>query len=124
MLFKLIIVREYEDGRVVWGVIDALRDDEDGEVSGSEYTQPGGSGGGGGGGGLHSRNTSYASSNNAFEAREVAANQWKGHVAPLQLRHRERGPPQVRPETNVSYISSYWIRMTQLTIAALFHFTN
>lgn len=68
--------------------------DDDAEPSDSEYTQAEGT---------HSRKTSYASSTMGSEVREASpANGWKGSVAPLQLRHRERGPAQVRPETNVS----------------------
>lgn len=92
-------------------MIDALRDDEADE---SDYTQ----------GGQHSRQTSYASSHLVSEANEVAAaNGWKGSVAPLQLRHRERGsePPLVRPETNVSLIYLYLVQADE---AALLHLTH
>lgn len=83
--------REYEDGRIVWNVLDGLRGDEESE---SDYTQsgdfsqsqfqP------------HSREASFASDRSVDVGNKALSKEYK-----LPLRHRDRGANEPRPQTNV-----------------------
>lgn len=71
--------REYDNGQMVWNVVDGLRgEDRSGDSSDSEYTQTGN----------HSRGASFASSASGASAANLRS-------APTKI-------AQLRPKTNVS----------------------
>lgn len=83
-----LMISEYADGRVVWAVVDGLRDDD--ELPNADYSFS-----------SHSRNDSFAS--NDSSSQNDRAGPWPGkansNTPALNFRHRDRGQlNEPRPE--------------------------
>lgn len=100
-----IDLSEYADGKVVWSLVDALRDEDEDEEIGFgtpgnlQYPQP------------HSRTDSLDSKRDS--QRDSSGDVFAGptnlsaKTAGLLFRHRDRGPSAARPPTDVRSLFAF-----------------